>query len=267
MNIITNLFRLLPILIGSLFFASCNIQKRLPNYLQNVADSSIVKQVSFPELTIQKNDMLSIRVYSASTNRDVSDEIYNLPSARGQGLMGAEASIASGFLVDINGEIDYPIIGRLQVVGMTRTQLEDVIKKRINEKDSVLADPKVMIRFQNLRVLVMGEVNQQGPINIPGERVTILEAIGLAGGTTDFAIRNKIKVMREVDGRREIGEVDITSNNLFASPYYSLKQNDVVVVDPIKRKIRRMEQAEVMRQVTFGVGIITTGLLIYNIFK
>ena len=84
----------------------------------------------------------------------------------------------------------------------------------------------------------MGEVNQ-GPISVPGERVTILEAIGLAGGINDFGMKNSVKVMREVDGKREAGYVDISSKDLFESPYYNLMQNDVVVVDPVNGKQKK----------------------------
>jgi len=246
---------------------SCGTQKRLPNYLQTVNDSTIARNVKIPELTIQKNDMLSIRVYSSSSNRELADEMYNLPSARSQGAVGAVGQANSAFLVDVNGNIDYPELGLIKVEGMTRLELEDTIKNRINAVDTVLNNPKVIIRFQNLRVLVMGEVKSQGPISIPGERVTILEAIGLAGGTTDFAIRKQVKVLRENNGKRELGYIDLSSNDIFTSPYYSLVQNDVIVVDPIPRKVRRIIQSEVMQQISWYVSLITTSLLIYNIFK
>jgi polysaccharide export outer membrane protein len=97
--------------------------------------------------------------------------------------------------------------------------------------------------------------------------VTILEAIGLAGGTTDYGIKNSIKVMREIDGKRETGLVDISSSELFESPYYNLMQNDVIVVDPTKRKAKKAEQDIVMRQVSFGLSLITAIALLYNIFQ
>lgn len=254
-------------LLGVVFMTSCNIEKRLPNYLQYVNDSTIARDVKIPELKIQKNDMLTIRVYSSSTNRELADELYNLPSPRSTGNVGAAGQAASGFLVDINGNIDYPELGLMHVEGMTRLQLEDTIRNRINNVDTMLNNPKVIIRFQNMRVLVMGEVKNQGPMSIPGERITILEAIGLAGGTTDLAKRQQVKILRENNGKRELGYIDLSSNDLFTSPYYSLVQNDVVVVDPIPRKVRRLVQGEAMQQLSWIVGLITSGLLLYNIFK
>ncbi|HRO70574.1 MAG TPA: polysaccharide export protein, partial [Chitinophagaceae bacterium] len=93
------------------------------------------------------------------------------------------------------------------------------------------------------------------------------EAIGLAGGTTEFGIRNSVKVMREIDGKRETGLVDLSSENLFASPYYHLMQNDVVVVDPTRRKAKKADQDILMRQVSFGLSLITSIALLYNIFN
>lgn len=255
-------------LLAVILMTSCNIEKRLPNYLQHVNDSSILREVKIPELRIQKNDMLNIIVYSSSTNREVADEIYNLPNRmQNQGGGQSVTGSTNTFLVDVNGNLSYPELGVIHAEGMTRLQLEDTIRVRINAQKEMLNNPQVVVRFQNLRVLVMGEVKQQGPISIPGERVTILEAIGLAGGTTDYAIRQKVKIVREIDGKREMGYVDLSSNNLFTSPYYSLMQNDVVVVDPIPRKTRNLIQNEVMQQLGWVISIVTTALLIYNVFK
>jgi len=260
--------RLVLFLVLPFYFISCGTQQRIPNYLQHVTDSTGKGDVKIPELRIQKNDLLSIQVYSASTKPEISDAIYNLPSMQAQGQGSSSGGSSSGgFLVDVNGNIEYPRLGLLQAEGLTKLQLADVIKRKINEKDSVLTNPSVIIRFQNLKVTVMGEVNKQGPISVPGERVTILEAIGLAGGTTDFGLKNSVKVMRETDGKRETGLVDLSSEKLFESPYYNLMQNDVVVVDPTKRKIKKAEQEVVMRQVSFGLTLISAIALMYNIFK
>lgn len=246
------------------YFISCGTQQKMPNYLQNVTDTTGKGDVKIPELTIQKNDLLSIQVYSASTKPEISDAPFNLPASGG--TEGASAG-PGGFLVDVNGNIEYPRLGLIQAEGLTKLQLAEIIKRKINEKDSVLIDPSVIIRFQNLKVTVLGEVNRQGPISVPGERVTILEAIGLAGGVTDFGIKNSVKVIREIDGKRQAGLVDLSSNDLFESPYYNLMQNDVVLVDPTKRKQKKADQDVLMRQVGFGLSLITSIALLYNIFN
>jgi polysaccharide export outer membrane protein len=241
------------------YFVSCGTQQKMPNYVQDLTDTTQTEDVHIPELRIQKNDLLSIMVYSASTKRDVSDAPYNLPAV-GEGTPG-------GFLVDVNGNIEYPRIGVVKAEGLTKLQLAEVIKAKINEEDSVLTNPSVIIRFQNLKVTVMGEVSKQGPITVPGERVTILEAIGLAGGITNFGMKNTVKVIRETDGKRQVGIVDLSSKNMFESPYYNLMQNDVIFVDPNKRKEKKAEQDIVIQRVSFGLSIITAIALLYNIFR
>jgi polysaccharide export outer membrane protein len=264
MKLIRTVFFVLPF-----YLLSCVTQQRVPNYLQNVNDSTVKTEIDFPELKIQRNDQLSIRVYSASTKPELSDAPYNLPTIGQQssGSQNQSGGQIGGYLVDVNGNIELPQIGIVRAEGLTKLQLADIIKRKINEKDSVLTNPSVIINFLNLKITVLGEVNQQGVLSLPGEKLTILEAIGLAGGTTDFGKRNSIKVLREMDGKRETGIVDLSSKDLFASPYYNLMQNDVVVVDPIKRKQQKAEQDVIMRQVSFGLSLITAIALLYNIFN
>ena len=150
---------------------------------------------------------------------------------------------------------------------MTNRQLAESIKKKINERDSVLTNPSVIIRFQNLKVTVLGEVNKEGPITVPGEKVTILEAIGLAGGVKEFALKNAVKVVREIDGKRQAGYVDLSSNSLFESPYYNLVQNDMIVVEPSKRKAKKADQEMVYRQAGFVVSLITAIAVVIRVFQ
>lgn len=250
-----------------LYIISCGSQQKIPYYLQNVSDSTAKGDVQVPELKIQKNDVLSIHVYSASTIADV-DALYNLPAtATGPVGSGPGASSAGGFLVDAKGNIEYPRLGVFHAEGLTKEELADQIKKRLTEPVKLLENPSVIIRFQNLKITLLGEVSNQGVVSVPGERVTILEAIGLAGGVTDYGVKNKVKVIRETDGKREIGVVDLSSRDLFESPYYNLRQNDVVLVDPIARKAKKAEQDVVIQRVTFGLSIITAFALLYNIFR
>lgn len=254
------LIRAVLLLAFPLYLLSCVTQQKIPNYIQNVTDTTGKDSVNNQELRIQKNDMLSIQVYSASTN-PAADAIYNLPVAQGTGAG------PSGFLVDANGNIEYPKLGTFHAEGLSKGQLADSIKRRLTEPVKLLESPVVIIRFMQLKVTVMGEVNTQGVMTIPGERITILEAIGLAGGINDYGLKNAVKVLREVDGKRQVGIVDLSSNDLFESPYYNLQQNDVVVVDPTKRKAKKSDQDVVIQRVSFGLSIITAIALLYNIFK
>jgi polysaccharide export outer membrane protein len=247
-----------------IYLISCSTQKKLPNYIENAADSNIVREVKIPELKIQKNDLLSIQVYSESTKPQVSDIIYNLPTLAGA---GGQAAPTTGFLIDVNGNIEYPRIGTLHVEGLTKLQLADLIRKKINEKDTVLINPSVIIRFLNYRVTVLGEVGRTGSISVPGERITILEALGLAGGISDYGKKNEVKVVREIDGKRETGIIDLSSKDLFESPYYNLMQNDYVFVYPTERKAKTVDQSIVAQRISLALSVITAAAFIYNIFK
>jgi len=259
------LIRTVLLLIFPLYFISCGTQKPLPNYLEQIKDSSNNKEVIIPELRIQKNDNLFIQVYSASVDPKV-DEVYNL-RASGSSLAAAAQSSASGFLVDAKGDIEYPHIGTVHVEGLTKLELADILKKRLNEKDSVLTNPTVIIRFINFKIGVLGEVKNPGVLNIPGERVTILEAIGLAGDVTDFGMKDNVKVVRENNGKREIGKINLASDSLFISPYYNLAQNDIVIVDPSVRKAKRAEETVLLQRVSLGLSVITAIALLYSIFR
>lgn len=261
-----SVFLILPVIL--LF--SCATQQKTPYYLENATDTSSLINAPYPELHIQKNDLLSIQVYSASTQPQVSDAYYNLPSNSPAGQSGGTGNAGgnnSGFLVDVNGNIEYPRIGTLHVEGLTKQQLTELIKRRINEKDTVLINPSVIIRFLSYKVNVLGQVGHEGVVNVTGERLTILEAIGLAGGITDYGKKNDVKVIREIDGKREIGTIDLSSKDLFNSPYYNLMQNDNVIVYPTKQKSRIVDQSVVAQRISLALSIITATAFIYNIFK
>lgn len=262
---------LLPLLV-SFYFISCGTQQKLPTYLQNYSDTSGKQAVKTPDLLIQKNDMLSIQVYSASTKPEISDALYNLPvvspSSALPGSTGSASSAASpGYLVDNTGNIEYPRVGVLHVEGLTKSELADLIKRKINEKDSVLTNPSVIVRFQNLKITVLGEVKKPGMISFPGERMTILEAIGLAGDVDIYGMKDKIKVIREVNGQRETGTIDLSDKKLFDSPYYNLVQNDVVLVEPAKSKAKKADQDVTLRQAGFVISVITAIAVVVRLFQ
>jgi polysaccharide biosynthesis/export protein len=253
---------LIPVL--SVYLISCGTQQKLPGYLENVVDTSGKEDVKIPEMHIQKNDLLSIQVYSRSTIPEKSDVLYNLPC---NNATGGQATNVCGFMVDINGNIEYPRLGIFHAEGLTKLELAAQIKKKLTEPVVLLTDPNVIIRFLNFKVTVLGEVAHPGSIPVPGERITILEAIGLSGDITPYGRKNTVKVTREVNNKREIGIIDLSSKDLFASPYYNLMQNDVVMVEPSKQKLKSTDQALVQQKVSFAISIISSIAVIYSIIK
>lgn len=245
--------------------SSCYLSKKATTtYLENVKDSTFKELPVIPEPVIQKNDLLYIRVFSLSVDRQV-DAPYNLPDV---GMSsGGTNNATSGFLVDPAGNIEFPQIGTIHAEGLTKSALAETIRQKLSTS---LKQPSVMVRFLNYKITVLGEVGAQGTLTVPTEKVTILEAVGMAGGVTDLGNMKGIKVLRENNGQREIGNIDITSRGMFSSPYYYLQQNDVVLVEPNERKLRniqRQERQAVGQDIGLAMSVITAVALILNLIK
>jgi polysaccharide export outer membrane protein len=258
-------FLIICLLFISVLLAACGTQKRIPyNYIENVADTTIKDSSKIFEPVIQKTDLLYIQVYTTTTLSLHTDSQWNLPINPAIG--GTQNNVGlPGYLVDQEGNIEYPHIGIIHVEGLTKKQLSDLIKSKIPPDE--LKDPSVIIRFMNFRVLVLGEVGHPGVVSIPYEKVTIFEAIGLAGDIPITGKKTTVRVIREANGTREYGTIDLTSKDLFASPYYHLMQNDVVIVEPRKSKLRLTEQSIVAQRISLALTVITAAGILYNIFK
>lgn len=255
---------ILTLVVFAFCFSSCKMYQRLPNYLDHVTDSTGKGAVKIPELRIQKGDLLSIQIYSLATMKEV-DELYNLPVQGGAMAQQGQAPL-NGFLVDNNGDIEHFRLGSFHAEGLTKHELAAEIKKRLTEPVELLKNPTITIRFMNFRVTVLGEVTKEGPVDVPGERLTILEAVGLAGGIKRSGKKDYVKVMREVNGQREVGLVDLSSKDFFESPYYNLMQNDVVVVTPNRQGLRDEDQQRAFQKISMGLTLVSAAALLSNIF-
>ncbi|MNG87224.1 Polysaccharide biosynthesis/export protein [compost metagenome] len=138
------------------------------------------------------------------------------------------------YTVDNHGDITLPMLGKVNVIGLTRVK---AIEKIRNELSQYIKDPGVNINFNNFRISVLGEVARPGSFITPTERITVLEALGMAGDLTIRGVRENIMVIREIDGQKNIHRLDLTQQNALNSPYYYLAQNDVVYVEPNKAQI------------------------------
>jgi polysaccharide export outer membrane protein len=252
-------------LLIAFFFVSCNSQKKaVYNYIENANDTLVKDAIKSFEPVIQKNDLLSIQIYSNSTKPEISDALYNPAAVSGSsGTSGGGGSGSSGYMVDMDGNIRFPRLGVIHAEGLTKRQLADTIVSKITD----LENPTAVIRFLNYRITVLGEVGHQGSFNIPNEKVTIFEALGLAGDIPVTGKKDNVRILREVNGDREIGTVDLTSKNIFESPYYHLQQNDVVLVEVKKNKVKQTDQALVFSRIAFALSLVTTLAILYNIFK
>jgi polysaccharide export outer membrane protein len=251
--------RLLLVIVLPLYLISCKPVQQLPYYLDKVNDSTGKGIVKAHELRIQKNDVISIQISSLSIRPDVSDAPFNQVAAAG--------AATAGYLVDAQGNIEHHRLGVIRAEGLTRQELAADIKKRLTVPVELLKDPTVVIRFTNFKVTVLGQVGSQGPVTVPGERLTILEAIGLAGGVTDYGKKDKVKIVREINGQRETGTIDLSSNEVFDSPYYNLVQNDLIIVGETNQKLKDAEQARITQKISFALTLVTVAATLYNIFR
>ena len=211
-----------------LLLTSC-VDTRKAIYFNGVNDGTIAVNIPVPESVIQKNDILSIAVTSLNA---AATEIFNTPNTTGGNGNGA----LTGYLVGADGTIQFPILGTIQAEGVTKSQLKETITKKILALD-LLKDPIVSIRILNFKVTVLGEVKNPTVIPVPNEKISLLEAIGLAGDLTIYAKRENVLVIREENGQKVIKRLNLNSDELLKSEYYYLKSDDVVYVEPNKARV------------------------------
>lgn len=218
-----------------LLSVSC-VNTRNSVYFLNQKDTSLVSITTVPETIIQKNDLLGISVSSLNPN---ASALFNAPNATFASATSSTTGLplqSSGYLVSADGFIQFPILGNIRAGGLTGNQLREQIVKSLLDK-KLLVDPIVSIRYLNFKVTVLGEVGHPTVINVPNEKISLLEALGLAGDITIYGKRENVLVIREEDKKKIIKRLNLNSSELFNSPYYYLKSNDVVYVEPNKAKV------------------------------
>ncbi len=258
------------IFFGSCFFLfSCVSSKKLTEdaiYFKNISDSVISISGSAYEPLIQKGDILYIGVI---TPNEKSSQLFNQPNfyagsdrVAGAATSGTSGGPTQGYLVNEKGDITFPYLGNIHVSGQTKQKLSDSLTKQLRSYiDSVI----VNVRLLNYRVTVLGEVARPGTFSIPSERVTILDAIGLAGDLTIYGRRDNIRIIRNTGDVVNTATIDISKGNIFTSPYFYLQPNDVLYVEMNSRKIPNTDQAE-LRRASIAIGIISAlGVIVSTI--
>jgi polysaccharide export outer membrane protein len=183
----------------------------------------------------------------------------NQGGAQGNYMM----ELFNGYFVDREGYISMPVLGRLKVGGLTLTEIEKIITEGTQP---FLKDAVVNVRFLNFKINVLGEVNQPGIIRISNQRVSVLEAIGNAGDFTPYANRTNVLLVREEGGQRIFQRLNFQSQDIFNSPYFFLKQNDMLYVEPIKARVATV-QDPFARGVTYGTAFISIITLAVALFR
>jgi polysaccharide export outer membrane protein len=218
---------------------------------------------------VQPNDVLTIVVGSLNTE---ASEVFNTPnrftttSANYSATGGGPKTQPLGYLVDSDGSIEVPLVGKLKIGGLRTTDAAEVIRTSLLK---YLKEPSVIVRNLNFKVSVLGEVKLPAVYVIPDEKITLPEVLSLAGDLTIYGNRSNLMIIREENGKREYARIDLTSRDIFNSPYYYLHKNDVIYVEPVKSKM--LDTDSRVRTVpliaTIVGGISTLGILILNITK
>lgn len=239
----------------TLFFLSSCFSTRNVSYLDDVKDSARFMSKTGLEPIIQKKDILSIQVTSLSNEATLIFNAPNIP-INPSGFSNLNAPQTSGYLVSENGTIKFPLLGELPVEGLTQKQLERNITQLLISK-KLLFDPIVSIRYLNFRVTVLGEVARPGVVHVPSEQINILEALGEAGDLTIYAIRDNVILIRQEGDEKLVKRLNLNSSSLLTSPYYYLKSNDILYVEPGKSKIISSDATLNILPVVFsGVSVI-----------
>lgn len=254
-------------LLSLLFLASCTSYKKVP-YMQNSDEWAKMEQtIAVHEPRIMPGDMLNILV----TNPDnpFTSMSYNLvsPADISRSLSMQTAPTLHDYLVDADGYVVIPNIGKVQIAGKTIAEAEQLIFEKA--KSGFASTPVVVVRFVNFKISVLGEVAAPGSYIIKNGKVTILEALALARDLTIYGQRENVKIVREdADGKRTVAVVDLNDASLLASPYYYLQQNDVVYVTPNESKAKNSDIGSSTSLWFSGTSIlISLASLLYNILK
>lgn len=224
--------KLLSILLLVFLLASC-VSKKQILYFQDIEKIASNQEALYSLPVIQPNDILSINVTAFDMEAAAPFNLI-MPARTSQELTNAASRELQGYLVSLEGTIEFPVLGTIAVGGLNRKELMEKMK---NEISVYINNPIVNITISNYKVTVLGEVARPGTFNISDERITLLEAIGRAGDLTIYGKRDNIIILREQNGVKTHSILDITKSDFLNSPYYFLHQNDVVYVQPNSAQI------------------------------
>jgi len=238
-NIKGNIFLSLVIAAFTLLNLSCSSIKNV-KYFTDIPDTArytSLNRLNYVDPLIQPDDIMSINIQvtdPTATQVIATGNVSN--SAVGSTTAGSTGSqTINGYLVDESGNVEIPVLGKVKLKGLTTEQAREVVRARAS---LYFKDPTVNVRFANFRITVLGEVAKPATYVVPNEKITILDALGLAGDLTIFGRRDNVLLIRQYDdGRRETVRLDLTKSEVLNSPYYYLRQNDYIYVEPTKAKI------------------------------
>ena len=220
----------------ALLMVSCTAPTNI-SYFQDAEQYGLSQQVEVNHIRLRREDKISIVV---NTSNDDLTRLYNLPYVSQRlGSSNTSLSAISGYVVNFDGDIDFPVLGKVHVEGLTRPEVAELIKNELISRE-LAKDLVVTVEFMNLTVSVIGEVSRPGRYPIEKDKYTIIDALSQAGDLTIYGNRNNVKVLRMVDGKETSYKVDLCSAaSVLTSPVYYLQQDDIVYIEPNEMRIRQ----------------------------
>lgn len=262
--------RYFAILLGVLLLQSCVTHEELINFTDTPfpldSSAAITNQMA---LKVQPLDLLHIEVRSfdplAAAPFNPQNNPANTQQAMNPQMLGQQGSagifaaeLMQGYFVDGSGIIDFPVLGKIPVAGKSLDEIKEDMYTRLQP---YLQDAAVNIRFLNFKISVMGEVNLPGVQRISNPRLTLLEALSLAGDLTPYANRKNILLVREIGGQRTYTRIDLRRRDIFESPYFYLQQNDFIYVEPIQARVATVADPA-QRFIAYSSGVLSVITLI-----
>lgn len=253
--------KLLLFLLSTLLFHSCLAPEKLMNFTEGAEFSAVPDSIlNRTAIRIQAGDVLSIGVFNSN---DVDPKVV-APFNLGFGQAGADKDqeiTASAYRVDLDGDIQFPVLGPIPAAGKTIPEIREVLSVKLR---SYLNAPIVNIRLVNFRFTVLGEVKGPGTYTVGEEGMHLLEALGMAGDLTSYGNRENILIIREQNGTRTFGRINLRDRNVFASPYFYLRQNDVIYIEPLKEKSYTIatRTQQILPWVSVAVAVLNIALIL-----
>lgn len=252
---------LLHFLVLIIFFSSCRSTKSV-QYFQDISVKNAptdIEVAAYKEPVIQANDILNINVGTADAEATQSINSRNVGSQ--QAVTNAATgtlNAGTGYLIDKEGNVDIPILGRAKLAGLTTSQARDIIREKAAK---AFNNPVVDVRFSNFKITLLGEVNRPATYILPNEHVTLLDAIGYAGDLTIYGKRENILLIRKNEQGASVSvRMDLTRKDLLNSPYFYLKQNDMIYIEPAKTKMLNMDNS-LVKYLALAASLLTAGVL------
>lgn len=254
-------------------FVSCGTPKRSIYFRTDAPLDTTAKrltQLPTSETIVKADDILAINVTSSSSITEGVDPviIYNeggtfIPSSAISGSTTRSTSTAKGYLVDQDGFIDFPVVGKLAVGGMTIRQVKEILQQKLS---NMINNPVVEVRIMNYKVIMLGEVNAPGVVIAPGHGLNILEAIAAAGDVRFTGRKDNVMVIRQENGAKKMVRLNLNSSEVFHSPYFELKQNDIVYVEP--NRLQRSQNSEFLKLYLPSIASVTSTILaVYGVVQ